>query len=511
MEFHEKLDFLMTLTNTTNSGLALQIKIDASHISRLRRGQRSAPKDMACIKSMASYFVKTCKLDYQRRTLIEALERDGYHINGDDLLEQTALWLAEKEKKQTAVVGNFLAGFSNFQTGQAMMGKPQQECGAAAYSQTGISVFYGVEGKRRAAIYFLSEIAAQAKPGTLLLFSDEPTDWMTADRAFTVRWASLMRQVLLKGNRIQIIHTVSRDLDEMLNAISQWMPLYMTGLIEPYFYPKKRDGIFRRTLFISPGVSAVISNSIGSSGETAANFLFRDNAVIETFAREFHQYLGQCKPLMRIYTAKDKEAYFKTLLEFEKESSDALIKTESLSLLTMPEEVAFKIMSRISQNDDDLHKLGKDRKQLFERNITHNSFTEIIRLFDPETVKSGKVKVAFSEMLSGGTCYYSAEEYILHLEHIVSLLKKHDHFHVHLIREEAETSYMIYVREELGAIVAKISAPPVVLAINESNLTAAFWDFLRILPGEKAYRFPDNAETAKKLSAHIRRLKKSFS
>jgi hypothetical protein len=29
-----------------------------------------------------------------------------------------------------------------------------------------------------------------------------------------------------QGNKIKIIHTISRDLDEMLNAISQWMPLY---------------------------------------------------------------------------------------------------------------------------------------------------------------------------------------------------------------------------------------------------------------------------------------------
>jgi hypothetical protein len=285
----------------------------------------------------------------------------------------------------------------------------------------------------------------------------------------------------------------------------------MTGLIAPYFYPKKRDGIFRRTLFIAPGVAAMVSNSIASSVEGAANFLFRNDDVIQTFAEEFLQYLRQCKPLIQIYTAKEKAAYFSTLIEFEKEKGNALVKTESLSLLTMPKKVASQIMARMGMNQEDLMILEKQRKQLFETNVLDHDFTEIIHLFNADEMKRGQIKVAFSEMLCGGMAYYTPEEYILHLEHLIVLLEKYDHFHIHLIQGEEETNYMVYVREELGAIIAKTSAAPVVLAINESNLTAAFWDFLRVLPVEKAYSFPDNTETAKKLSVHIRQLKKSLS
>ena len=56
MLFYEKLDFLMNITKTTNSALSLYINFDASHISRLRRGQRNVSKNEACIKAMALYF-----------------------------------------------------------------------------------------------------------------------------------------------------------------------------------------------------------------------------------------------------------------------------------------------------------------------------------------------------------------------------------------------------------------------------------------------------------------------
>ena len=509
MEFHEKLDFLMRLTNTTNSALSLHVNLDASYVSRLRRGQRRAPKDVACLEAMAAYFAKVCKLEYQRKSLAEAMDTVAASDDGQEFPEKIAAWLREKNHENVQVVGDFLTGLSNFRADQELSasmgpGSPKH------YPQTGISVYYGIEGKRRAALAFLAEVAAQNKAGTMLLFSDEPTDWMTGDPGFARQWADLMAEVLRKGNRIRIIHTVSRDLDEMLSAISQWLPLYMTGLMEPYFYPKKRDGIFRRTLFIAAEVSAVSSNSIGNSSVSAANFLFRDMAVIKALGEEFLQYLDQCKPLMRIYTARDKESYFHTLLEFEKEQCDALIKTESLSLLTMPPQLAMSIRARLGITDGGDVALAEERYGIFLRNIGESCFTELVSLFSAEEIRDHGVPLAFSEMLYGDTVYYTLSEYILHLEHILTLLKKYRNFHVQLVKETPPPSYMVYVREDTGVIVARIAKPPVVLAFNEANLTAAFWDYLRLLAAERAVRPWDDAETAKKLAAHIRRLKKSL-
>jgi len=212
---------------------------------------------------------------------------------------------------------------------------------------------------------------------------------------------------------------------------------------------------------------------------------------------------------MKIYTAKDKEAYFKTLMEYEKEKSNSIIKTESLSILTMPENVVSGIIARISNKEVDFGELREHRKRLFENNLKGNSYTEIIQLFDVEHIKNEKIKVASSEMLLGDTAHYNLEEYILHLEHLVFLLGKYDNFHISLIKEESEVKYMVYAREELGAIVAKTSAPPFILAINEANLATAFWDFLQSLIGEKAYQQPNNTEIAKRLVDYIQRLKQN--
>ena len=65
---------------------------------------------------------------------------------------------------------------------------------------------------------------------------------------------------------------------------------------------------------------------------------------------------------------------------------------------------------------------------------------------------------------------------------------------------------MVYAREDLGAIVAKTSLPPVALAMNEDNMTAAFWDFLMSIVGKKNYDNPNNNGAANKLRSYIRQI-----
>lgn len=511
MQFYEKLDFLMSITNTRNSDLGHKIKLDPSYISRLRKGQRNPIKDESVIGNMADYLVRRCVSDYQRRALSDALNISMAVFDTVELTVLTAKWLINEKSEGIKAVGNFLDDLGRL---NSIAKTPSNKADAdkkinepSLMPDDEISVFYGIEGKRRAAEYFLLEVIAHSKPQTLLLYSDESTDWMTTDREFAARWAKLMVEVLSKGNMIKIIHTVSRDLDEMLNAINQWMPLYMTGLIEPYHYTKKRDGVFKQTMFISPGVSAVISSSVGQSIDQAANLLIRNHDAINAYTEKFHQFLNQCKPLMRIFTAKDKVSYLETLKEFETEKSNSVIKTGSLSLLTMPENVSSRILSRIGAENSDLAEYQRQRIKNFENKLQTNIFYEIIPVFDPELIRGNKIRVSFSDIMSRESIYYTKKEYIEHLSHLVYLLKTYKNFHVVLVEEALESNYLVYAKEELGAIVAKTSTPPVILAVNETNLTAAFWDFMRDIIGERDYQNPNNLEEVKKLEKYIQRIK----
>ena len=81
-----------------------------------------------------------------------------------------------------------------------------------------VKIYKGIEGKRKGVSDFLSLIIEENQPQTLLLFSDEDMELGMGihGEPGVEKWKELLIQVILKGNRIKIIHTVSRNLYEML-------------------------------------------------------------------------------------------------------------------------------------------------------------------------------------------------------------------------------------------------------------------------------------------------------
>lgn len=512
MQFSEKLDLLMNLTKTKNSSLALYTSLNPAHISRLRRGERKLARNENYVHAMAYYFSRHCTSEYQLKTISDFLNAGSLSPGDYDKTARLLYrWLVEEKASVSEEVGDFLDELSNFQFKNTALPEAGNISVAPHPPKNGMAVYYGIEGKRKAVLAFLTYVLSQDTPRTLLLYSDEEMDWLTEDREFTLKWAALMSRVIQRGNKIKIIHTVSRELDEMLAAIRGWMPLYMTGAIEPYYYPKKRDGVFKRTLFIAPDVAAITSTSVGNMTAGAANFLLSHKGAVKAFVEEYHSYLALCRPLMRIFTPLNKHAYLAALSEFEQEAANTIIKTETLSLLTMPLAVVENLLFRMEYDQkNQLMDYYLKRTKIFEKNLAISKFIEVVKIPDLTAIKNGRIRVPQTHMLNQDL-YYTPQEFKLHLENLIYFLQTHEHYHIYLDHVANDDGYMIYAKEELGVIVIKNSAPPVILAINESNMTATFWDFMRDRISKGAESSLNRRKVITKLQAIIAELKQNSS
>ncbi len=509
MTFAEKLDLLMNITNTSNSVLARNISIDASFISRLRRGIRTPARNVNYIQVMAEYFTRNCRSEYQRAALLAAI-KSGYKVQPQDTNNMEKLlykWLREEDKAKSDTIDEFLNSVSRFQFKKTdpatALDIDQLSCRAVSE----VEVFYGVEGKQEAVLTFLSLVLQSKIPQTLLLYSDEGLGWLTENREFTLKWSTLLAQVIRSGNRIKIIHTVNRGFDEMLSAIKEWVPLYMTGSIEPYYYPRIRDGLFRRTLFIAPDTAAVTSGSVGSGTKNAANFLFTNKNTVKALLEEYNDLLSRCRMLMRIFTPSNNDEYLALLAEFEDEGKDTIVKTDTLTNITMPRDVVERILARIeSPSREQLLIYQQKRIEKFLDSLQKYCFTEILPLPEPEVILAGNVVVNFSDMLNESLLFYTPEEYRQHLQNIIRLLKTYDNYQVHLTRNKHLDGSVIYVREDVGVLVGKTLPPSVVFAVNESNMTSAFWDYLNLLIKKEAQGRMNRNHTIAELETIIARL-----
>ncbi len=507
MKFCEKLDFVMKITNTTNSALARVISIDPSLVSRLRRGVRNPAKKENYLKPMAAYFAGKCDSHYQKTALRDVLTKNSNSFSGDP--EQfTGLiyrWFIEEKLEHSKSVENLFQGLTRFnfkKTSQILSIDPSTIPENTAANG---AVFYGIEGKQAAVINLLSLVIKEKKPATLLLYSDEDMEWMTENSEFAAKGTVLLLQFVKNGGKIKIIHTVNRDLDEILSSVKKWLPIYMTGAIEPYYYPKTRDGIFKRTLFIAPGTAAVTSNSIGNSTAKAANFLFTDKNTISALTEEYNEYLSLCRPLMRIFNSSSKEEFLSVLSEFEKAEGNRILHTKTFSTVTIPLDLAERICSRLGTDKDRVLSYEQMRIKRFEESLQSYKFTEIVPVPDVQAVCEGKLLVGYSQIHNINTLFYTPKEFCRHLQNIIRLLQTFDKYNLYPVNADAIEG-MTYVQEDVGVIFGKIMRPDVLFATNESNITAAFWEYLRVMQ-EKLAKIKDQKKmTIDLLNAMVEKL-----
>ncbi|MBE6725269.1 MAG: hypothetical protein E7576_08795 [Ruminococcaceae bacterium] len=339
----EKIDFLMKLTDTRNAALARALNFDPSYISRIRRRIRGIPPHEPFLVPAAAYFAASIREEYQKSAVSEELGREW----PNDHAEAAALlvsWLEDSKKQPSAVpdLMRALALSQNLPGGEG--GEFVPEAGTPAR----MLLFYGNSGKRSCVARFLSELVKSGQPYRLLLCSDEDMTWLYEDPAFVRTWNALLSGLIGNGSRIRIIHTVSRDLTEMWEAVRKWLPLYMTGAIEPYYYPRLQDGILRRSIFIAEGTSAVTAHSTRGQGDGALNCLVNDRGAVDALTDEFEAYLRLCRPLMRIVPQAESGDVAELLRGFLSAPGEGMISVSGDILICVKEDTGALVVSAAS-------------------------------------------------------------------------------------------------------------------------------------------------------------------
>ena len=472
MSFSKNLDFLLNVTNTPNNVLARHLSLDPSYISRLRRGERSAPHE-DYIRMIAVFFSRRCMEPYILSAL--STEMNNPYISTvmdpEELSDLLFTCLSETEETSSSRVQTILSDFS-MPSSKTITHRQNTESETKKETASDLRMFYGMEGRRQATLALFSLALKQPQPGTLLLFSDENSKWMLDSSSFSREWSDLLWQIILRGNKVKVIHKVSRDIDEMLDVIHQWLPFYASGSVEPYYYPRLRDGVYKRTLSVLPGTAAVFATSIGDNTENTANFMSKDRLTVDSFTNEFYSYLALCRPLIHIHAPQNPASLLTDLYTFQLRSGSLIFETDALGLITMPVSMVKSLVY------------------------------QIIRLSSAKNIREGKAVIGASLLGSGSDIFYTTEEYILHLQNILRLLTSYDHYHVVLSLSE-ENSYSLYCNEEQGVMVLKEGSPPILFEITEANMVSAFWDYMYQFLQNKQYHPQLRAATIQQICTLI--------
>jgi hypothetical protein len=507
MSFHQRLGLLMAVLGLSNSSLARALSVDPSLVSRWRTGARTPGKNSGHAEAIAEFAVRQAKRESQRAALREVMGLPPYEREADPaaLARRLRAWLVEEAGAGEEAVAGFVDRLAVF--GAPQVAPPRS--GATPEGPAGLphqgEVFYGIEGKRRGVLRFLSAVAARPRPGLLLLYSDEGMEWMTGDRAFLQELVAMFFEVLARGNRVKMVHVVSRELAEMLAAIDFWLPFYLTGAVEPYYCPRYREHFFRRTMFVAPGTAALTCATLAGREKDAPNFFFADRATVEALTAEFQALLDLCRPLMRIFAGENPLGLAELVTEFEEQPAEGLCRAPTLTCATMPEGLFGDLLRRAGLDGpggENLLAVQRSRAAALRKNLGRCRYTEILDLPGPGEIAAGAVPVEALDLFGGPGLCYTPREYRRHLENVLGLLETHPNYHFYIARRTAPQNVRVAVKEEVGVIVAKTDAPPIVFAFNQQNMTNAFCCYLEeIIAG-----LPPEARNREGVKARLRTL-----
>ena len=461
MKIHEKLDLLMKITNSKNTELAQKTSFDPSYISRIRTGKRSLPSESsAFLKTTASVIAVNADTG-QRRNLLKGIVGENREWPDDisQIEEYIYDWLV---KDLNNINGdNSILINPNFAVEKRL---PIDSSKLAYY-------FYGIEGKRKAAVHFMNKIIETGEPHTIYFYSGSDVSWIHDDETFVHKLFDFAYRLKENGGNIISIHSLNFDLNEMMSMTNTIIPLCLSTNIETYFYPKLLDSTYRRTLLVAKGHSSIESSYLATHSENAFTTYIMDEKAVEALEYEFETLLKSCKPLVRIFSNDEKEDLWENLYDFQQVGEDFIIMQPYLSSFTMPLDVA-KSISRRYENDMFLWFHQNFLKCMKENLESGYKYTEIIKLSNANVVRQGLADLPFVQY----KMYYTAEEYEAHIRNIIALLRKYENYNL-LIVDDLPVRASIYAKEFTGFILADAEDTTKYFVVNETRMTLSLWEY----------------------------------
>ncbi len=488
MDQQSRINFLFEISRISNSVLARRTHIDPSYISKIRHGARNLPKDSPMAAELCSVVTQRCVNEYERKYLCEMIGvPEGTSDRG---LESRMLeWIYQDDVPDLPQPKTEDMHGVQCVPQKRTEGKENQK----------VQIFYGMDGRRQA----LTEMMNLAFRGNgsvkLQMYSDEEEREFHGDLDWFHEWAGLFRQLIHQGGTIEVIHRVDRSSRERLETVRQWLPLYGSGQVNPYYYPGHRDGIFRRSLIVLPGVAAAFSASVGQDAEQAVSFLVRDRQCTDSFSQEFASYKALCVPLLESHEITP-DRFLVQLESYLEGNSDHILMSNGLPLVTISSKVIRNLEQRISAASAEfLHIIHERWNDTLLQNPGGHRITHVMRLAPPAEVRAGKVRVVNLGILEFEQVFFSPQEYCDQLEHILWMVDTFQWYHV-VLNQSGSKEDNLYVVSEKEACFFSDEQPDRVFRVREHNMVSAFLEYAHQVERESEM---DRQEVKKKIREQI--------
>lgn len=478
-ELSDKLKALLSLTSTPNNVLAKAINVDSAQISRLRTGARKMPRDKMLLRNIADYLAARLESDYMVLALYDLTKDVRLQTATDKSIISDVLfdWMTYIGPARNSQVGQLLNRFNDFSNSEIDAKVPPATPNTAsnrAFNRT----YLGNKGKRQAILDLYAYIKTVTKPGVVKLFTDEIDDWLLENRDYMYNIGEIIEMLSARGFRIQRVLPPSQNIESVFTDIERWIPAYMAGNVRLYSYPRMRDELHRKTIYVVPGKIALYSMSLYGQRESQLTVMTTDALTIASMGNYFDCIMERCTPIINVYTQADANKVMGCIRDISMQTDNGVYKCSKLSAHTLPTNALLSMKKRASPYVSKVLETYAQNENFKFNVLTQFVITDIMSLPNLDRVINGFEPVP-GTTAGKNTLYYTIEEYLLHLEHIVWYLEAYPNYRAVLLDDPGLNNIVIYTKGDARALMIKEVDPFALFEITDRKFAASLAEYLR--------------------------------
>ena len=316
--FLSNFNILLVELKINLSELAKYTSYDTSFMSKIKSKERKPANLNEFAKKLSEFIAlnydeKSNKEHISSIILCEISELDSFESYKNVIYK----WLLVPHNKQNTVIKSFLDSLDNFNLNDYSNNNFENlKVPVAPVILKTSKIYLGKEGRKKAEAEFLKTTILSKSKEPIFFFSNLPISDASNDEEFKKKWITAITMLLKKGNHLNMVHDISRPLNEMIIGLESWIPIYMTGSISPYYFKDiKSSGI--KSLTAVSGSVAISGEYVNYSEEKILYYLTTKTEELKYYKEKASYLLSIAKPLMKIYKEKDKNEFIKFLNEEE--------------------------------------------------------------------------------------------------------------------------------------------------------------------------------------------------
>ena len=478
-QFRKNLNALLDAFSVSSNELARFVNFDASHLSRIRSGQRM-PRDPALFsENVARYLLRRFRSaeEWDRLSALTGGTVSLESSSEDNVRAVIRYLLSSAGPETPGNLGQFLQKLDEFDLDEyiRVIRFNEMRLPTAPIQFPASRVYTGLKELMNAQLDFLRTTVLSRSRMPVTLYSDMPMTEMSQDLEFPKKWMFGMAAMLKKGLRLHMIHNLDRPFAEMMLGLESYIPMYMTGQISPYYLTGAQSSPFRHMLWVS-GSAALVGECVTGHIRDGKIYLTNRKQELSHYQKWASQLLKRASPFMEIYR-EDRRSEFENFMKEDREnpgSRQSLL--SSLPVFTLSDALVRSILDRCGIRGAERQSIEdyiRSERERMEHILTHSAVSDVLPEIPEAEYAEYPMSLPLAGMFYSGDIRLTYEEYLAHLDLCDAYASQHPGYACRRDKNVPFRNIQITILENRYVHLAKGKSPVIHFVIRHPKMIDA--------------------------------------